>query len=198
MRLDSANDVEIGLRRLHRGIDIDAIRTVELRIVMPLEPTDEIGRQERIDARLRWLRDKIPEARQRHAGRTALIDQGRHAGLHADHVRVHSEAAGDVLIDMRMRIDQPGQHQLAGDVDHLSGAGRQNVGLYGGDLAIADGDVPDPIDARGRADHAAAAQKLVESGADRHERSPLSSPGGAYPRSRQNTKHTSYLTEANF
>src|SRR5438105_2028861 len=77
---------------------------------------------------------------------------------------------------MRMRIDEAGQYQLAGHVDHLSGAGRQNVALHSRDLAIADGDVPDPVDAGGRTDHAAAAQKLVEGGADRHEQSPLSSP----------------------
>jgi hypothetical protein len=77
---------------------------------------------------------------------------------------------------MRMGIDEARQHQLAGHVDHLLGAGRQNVALHRHDLAIADGDVPDPVDAGGRTDHTAAAQKLVEGGADSHERSPLSSP----------------------
>jgi hypothetical protein len=82
---------------------------------------------------------------------------------------------------MRVGIDEARQYQLAGYVDHLSGAGRQNVALHRRDLAVADGDVPDPVDAGGRADHAAAAQKLVEGGADRHEQSPLSSPA-ALPR----------------
>ena len=159
---------------------------------MALEPAHQVSRQECIDARLRRLGDEVPEAGQRHAGRAALIDQCRHAGLHAHHVGIHAEAAGDILIDMRMRIDQPRQHQLAGYIDHLSGAGRQDVGLHGRDLAIANGDVPDAIDAGGRADHAAAAQKLVEGGADGHERSPLSPPAALVP-ARQNAKYTSYL-----
>ena len=66
----------------------------------------------------------MPEAGQRHAGRTALIDQCRHARLDANHVGIHAEATGDILIDMRMRIDEAGQYQLACDVDDLFGAGR--------------------------------------------------------------------------
>ena len=75
---------------------------------MALQPTHQVSRQECINARFRWLGDEVPEAGQRHAGRTALIDQRRHAGLHANHVGIHAEAAGDILIDMRVGIDQPG------------------------------------------------------------------------------------------
>jgi len=52
-------------------------------------------------------------AGQRHAGRAALIDQCRHAGLHAHHVGIHAEAAGDILIDMRVGIDQARQYPFA-------------------------------------------------------------------------------------
>ena len=48
---------------------------------------------------------------------------------------------------MRVGIDEAGQHQLAGHVDHLFGAGRQDVRLHGCDLAVANGDVPDAINA---------------------------------------------------
>ena len=67
MGLDAANNVEIGRRRLHRSVDIDTLRTVELRIVMALQPTDQVSRQEGINARLRRLGDEVPEAGQRHA-----------------------------------------------------------------------------------------------------------------------------------
>jgi uncharacterized protein (DUF736 family) len=67
MGLDAANDVEIGCRRLHGSVDIDPIRTVELRIVVALEPTDQVSGQECIDARLRGLGDEMPKAWQRHA-----------------------------------------------------------------------------------------------------------------------------------
>jgi hypothetical protein len=95
---------------------------------------------------------------------------------------------------MRVRIDQPGQHELAGDIDHFSRAGRQDVRLHRRDPAVANGDVPDAIDAGGRADDPAAAQKLVEGGADGHERSPLPSPA-ALVLPAKNAKYTSYLQQ---
>ncbi|MEY9359987.1 hypothetical protein ABH994_002708 [Bradyrhizobium yuanmingense] len=141
MSLDAAHEIEIGGCRLDGRIDVDAVGAVELRIEMALEAADEIGGDKRIDARGRGFRDEMAEAWQRHAGRTALIDQRRHAGLHAHHVGVHAETAGDILIDMGVGVDQPGQHQLAADIDDLLRAGRQNVGCDRRDLAIADGDV---------------------------------------------------------
>ena len=110
----------------------------------------------------------MPEAGQRHAGRAALVDQRGHAGLNAHHVGIHAEAAGDILIDMGMGIDQPGQHDLAGDVDDLLGAGRQDIGLNGGDLAVTDRDIFQAVDARGRIDHAAPTQEQVEAGIHGH------------------------------
>ena len=41
---------------------------------------------------------------------------------HADHVRVQSEAAGDVLINVRVGVDHARQHELAGHIDHLGRA----------------------------------------------------------------------------
>ena len=55
---------------------------------MPFEPAHEIGRQEGVDARLRRFRDEVPEARQRHAGRAALVDHRGDAGMNADHVGI--------------------------------------------------------------------------------------------------------------
>ncbi|MEY9368532.1 hypothetical protein ABIE83_003150 [Bradyrhizobium diazoefficiens] len=105
MGLDAAHDVEIGRRRLDGRIDVDAVGAIELRIIMSFQSADEIGRQEGVDARGRGLGDEMTKAGQRHAGRAALIDQRRHARLHADHVGVHAEAAGDILIDMGVGVD---------------------------------------------------------------------------------------------
>lgn len=62
------------------------------------------------------------------------------------------------MIDVGVRVDQPGQHQLAANVDDLPGAGRQNVVRDRGNLAVADRDILDAIDAGGRTDHATASQ----------------------------------------
>jgi hypothetical protein len=58
-----------------------------------------------------------------------------------------------------MGIDQSRQNDFAGHVHDFSGACRQNIGLNCGNLAVADGDIFQAVDARGRIDDAAAAQK---------------------------------------
>jgi hypothetical protein len=170
---NQANDVAIGGRRLHGRVDIDAVGAVEVGVIVPLQAADQIGRHESVSPRLRLLGDEVPETRQCHAGRAALIDQRRDAGLDADHVCIHAEAAGDILIDMGMGIDQPGQHDFAGHIGDFSGACRQNIGLNGGNFAVADGDVLEAVDAGRRIDDATPAQKQVECGADSHDGSPL-------------------------
>jgi hypothetical protein len=72
-----------------------------------------------------------------------------------------------------MGIDQAGQNDFVRDIHDLPGAGRQNVGLNGGDLAVANSDILDAIDARSRIDDAASAQKQIKCGAHRHGRSPF-------------------------
>ncbi len=162
MRLDAADQIAVRIRRLDGRIDIDAIRAVEIRIIMTFQTAHEIGRQKRIGARQRFFGDEVPKARQGHAGRTALIHQGCHARPHADHVGVHTETSRDILIDMRVGIDQAGQHDLAGDVDDFAGAGRQDVGLDGCDLAAANGDILQPVHAGRRIDDPSATQQQVE------------------------------------
>ena len=137
------------------------VGTVEVRVVMALEAADQISRQERIDLRLRRLDNEMAEARQRHARRAALVDQRGDAGAHADHVGVQAKAPGDILINVSVRVDQAGQHQLAGDVDHLARAGRQDRRFDCGDFAVADRNVANAIDAGGRTDDAPAAQKEI-------------------------------------
>ena len=120
--LDAAHDVLVGVGRRHGGVDIDAGRAVEIGVVVAFKAADQIGRQEGKDLRLRLLDDEAAEAGQGHARRAALIDHGGDAGSHADHIRVQAEAAGDVLIDVGVGVDQARQHQLARNVDHLAGA----------------------------------------------------------------------------
>ena len=104
----------------------------------------------------------MAEARQGHAGGAALVDHRGDAGMHAHHVGIQAEAAGDVMIDVGVRVDHAGKHQPPTNVDGLLGGGRQDVFLHGGDLAVADGDVHHAVDAgRGTNDVSAAKQQII-------------------------------------
>jgi hypothetical protein len=111
----------------------------------PLMPRTR-SRQEGVDSRLRRLGDEMAEARQGHARRAALVDHCGDARLHADQVGVHAEASADVTIDVSVRVDHARQHQPSTDVHDLLGAGRQDVLLDRGDLAVADRDVHHAVD----------------------------------------------------
>jgi hypothetical protein len=85
--------------------------------------------------------------------------------LNTDHIGIHAEPAGDILIDMGVGVYQPRQYDLARDIDDFASAARQDVGLHDGDLAVADGDILQAVDAGGRIDNATSTQKQVEAGA---------------------------------
>ena len=162
MRLDPAHDVLVRLRRRHGRGDVHALRAVELRIIMAFQPAHDIGGNEGQRARPGGLGDEMTEARQRHAGRAALIDHRGHAGMHADHVGVEAEAARHILVDLPMGVDHAGNDELAGDVDDLRARAGDDMVGDSGDLAAANADILDPVDARVRADHPAAAQDDIE------------------------------------
>src|SRR5262249_59290311 len=50
MRLDALDEIAVGKRRLDRAVNIDAVRPIELGVVMSFHAADEIGRQECVDA----------------------------------------------------------------------------------------------------------------------------------------------------
>ena len=147
MRLDAAHEIAVLGGGPYRGIDIDAVGPVEIGVIVPFQATHQIGGEEGVGTRLGFRRDEVPETRQGHAGGAALIDQRRDAGLNADHVGIHAEAAGDILVDMGVGVDQSGQDDCATNVHDFLGAGRQNIRLNGSDLAVADGDILRSIDA---------------------------------------------------
>ncbi len=161
MALDASHDVAVGVGSAHRRIDIDALGAVEVRVVVPLEAADQIGRDEGVDAGLRLLGDEVAEARERHAGRPALIDQGGDARMHPHHVGIEAEPAADIFVAMRMGVDHAGQHQLAGDVDDLLGGARQDVGLHRRDAPVADRHIHHAVDTGRRTDDMAAAQQQI-------------------------------------
>jgi len=109
MCLDPLDQIAVGERGLDRAVDIDAVRAVQLGVIVSFHAADQIGRQKRIDAACGRLDDIAAEGREGHQAGAALIDQRRDAGSHADQIGVEPEAAGHVAKHMRVRIDQPGQ-----------------------------------------------------------------------------------------
>jgi hypothetical protein len=96
------------------------------------------------------------------SGGTSLIDDRGDAGMHPDHVGLEPEAARDVLVDVGMRIDHSGKHQLARDIDDCASRASENSIFDRRDGSVADADVLDAVDARGRRDHPAAAQDEIK------------------------------------
>ncbi len=174
MSLDAAHDVLVGIGRQNRRVDIDAVGAVETGIEMPFQPADQISRQEGKNARLGFFDDEIAEAGQGHAGRAALIDDRGDARVHADHVGIHAEPAGHILIDMPVRVDEARQNDLAFGVDHLFRRTRQDVFLHRGNAAAPDRDVHHAVDAGSGADHLTPADDDVERRIFNHARGPSS------------------------
>ena len=88
---------------------------------------------------------------------TTAVTPERNAHL----VRVHPEVAGDVLVDVAVRVDHAGDHELVARVDRASGRAR-NLGRHLRNRSVFDRDIMDTIDPRGGIDHAATADEQVE------------------------------------
>ena len=146
-------------RRLH----VHLFRAIQRRVQMAFQAADQIGGDEAQHAGFRRLDDEVAEARNGHAARAALVHHGGDAGPHAHHVGVQAEAAGHVLIDMRVGVDHAGDDDLARDVDHLRApSSRGTIASIAAMPAVGDADIGDAVAARGRIDHPSAAQQQVE------------------------------------
>src|ERR1700679_1448182 len=103
--LDSLDQIAISLGGSHRGVDIDAVRTVQRRVIMPFEPSYQVSGEEGDDATARRFDAKGPEPGQGHATRTTLVHQGRNPRLNPAQVGIEAKSAGDVLVNMSVRVD---------------------------------------------------------------------------------------------
>ncbi|MCX7272000.1 MAG: hypothetical protein NTV19_02050 [Burkholderiales bacterium] len=119
--LESAHDVGVGERGLHRGLDIQAVRLVKGRVEMAFHAAHQIGGQVGEHARALGLDHEFAKSRQRHAGRAALIDQRGDTGAHPAQIGLQAEAPGDVLKHMRVGVDHAGDDQLAAHIDPFTG-----------------------------------------------------------------------------
>jgi len=72
------------------------------------QTADEIRRQKCVSPGLRLLGNEMPETRQGHAGRPALIDQSGHPDCTPTMSAFTPKRHGYILIDMGVGIDQSG------------------------------------------------------------------------------------------
>ena len=165
------DDVAVLLDRGDRLAHVDAVRAVELGIAVADEPADQIVRDEREHPRDRRLHDELAESLDGQRRRAALIDHGRDSRPDADQIRIHAERAGHVLVDMRVRVDHPGDHEPVTDVERLRARALLDRGKNGGDLPVTDADVEAAVEVARGVDHAAPAEHEVEAGS-RGVRSP--------------------------
>ena len=104
----------------------------------------------------------MAEAGGGHAARPTLVHDRGDTGSHAHHIGVQAEAAGDVLIDMGVRVDHPGSDDLARDIDHLLCGIRGQRRFDRRDATAADGNIRDAVATRRGIDHPPATQQQIE------------------------------------
>jgi hypothetical protein len=144
----------------HRVVDGDAVWPIEFRVVVPFQAAHHVGGDEGEHPTGRRLGDIFAEPGESEHRRAALVDQRCHARLHAHHVGVEPETAGDVTVHMGVRVDQAGQYELAANVDRPPCRSGQGL-AYGNDTAITHRHVEEIVEVLGRVDDAAASQHEV-------------------------------------
>src|SRR5881628_2515878 len=159
--LDALDEVAVLLDGVDRFLDVDTVRAIEADMTMSEETAHEVVRDEGIDACGGRVLDEFPEALDGERGGAALVDDGGDARANANLVRVHPEVAGDVLVDVAVRVDHAGDHELIPRVDRASGRAR-DPRRHLRDRSVFYGDVVGTIDTRRGIDDATAADDQVE------------------------------------
>src|SRR5262249_32665844 len=154
--LDALDEVAVLLDGVDRFLDVDPVRAIQADVTMSKETAHEIVRDEGIDARDGRVPDELSEALDGERGGAALVDHGGDARANAYLVRVHPEVAGDVLVDMAVRVDHARDHELIPCVDAACGHAR-DPRRHLCDRSAFDRDVMKTIDPGGGIDHTAAA-----------------------------------------
>src|SRR5262245_49473066 len=109
-------------------------------MTMSEEAAHEVVRDEGIDTGGGGVFDELSEALDGERGGAALVDDGGHPRTDANLVRVHPEVARDVLVDVAVRVDHAGDHELVARVDRASGRARDprrhlsNRAVFHGDI----------------------------------------------------------------
>jgi hypothetical protein len=128
---------------------------------MAFQPADQIGRHEGVDAGLRSLSHEVPESGERHARRSALIDNRRYPRLHADEIGIEPEAAGHVLVAVRMGVDQARQNQAIRHIRYGLRPRAIDARFNRRNAAVAHRDIHHAIQAGGGTDDASPGQQKI-------------------------------------
>ena len=124
---------------------------------MAFHAADQIHGDEAQHATFRRLHNEMPKPGQRHATRPTLIDQRGNTGAHADHIRVQAKSAGDMLVNMGVRIDHSGGDNLTRDIQDFVRRLAGDRGFDRRDDAIPNADIGNAVASGCRIDHPAAA-----------------------------------------
>src|SRR5215475_15994079 len=130
-------------------------------MTMSEEAAHEVVRDEGIDAGGGRVLDGFSEALDGERGGAPLVDDGGDARANANLVRVHPEVAGDVLVDVAVRVDHAGDHELIPGVDGARG-GTRDPRRHLRNRSAFYRDVVKTVDSGGGIDHTAAADNQVE------------------------------------
>src|SRR5262245_59034600 len=122
--LDALDEVAVLLDGVDRFPDVDTVRAIETDMTMAEETAHEVVRDEGIDAGGGRVLDELSEALDGERGGASLVDDGGNARANADLVRIHPEIAGDVLVDVGVRVDHAGRSELIPRVDRASSCAR--------------------------------------------------------------------------
>src|SRR5439155_19949743 len=94
--------------------------------------------------------------------RPTLVHQRGDAGAHTNQIGVQTEAAGDVLVDVCVRVDHSGCDDLACDIQYLTCGIDWDHRFDCSNAVIANTDIGDTVAPGPRIDHPPSAQRHVE------------------------------------
>ena len=158
--LHAAHQVGVLAPGAYRVVHRNAVRPIELGVVVPFQASHHVGGDEGEHAGDGGLHGIFAKARKGQYRRAALVDDRGHARVDADGIGIEPKPAADVAINVRVGVDQAGQHQLAPHIDRFLRRRRQ-VSAHRRNPAIAHGDIEDTVEALRRIDDAAASKQEV-------------------------------------
>ena len=138
---------------LHQLLDIHEIGIMEPRpLHAALDGAEQIDGGEGQHLRARRLHHMGHEAAESPGAGAALIDDGGDPGVHARVIGPDAEVR-HIFVDMHMQVDQARRHDGPLRRDLRLRLMAAQIRRHGGDAAVPDGDVEDPIETLGRVHH---------------------------------------------
>ena len=159
--LDREDPILVLVDDANGGLGIDQ---PEAEIQLVPEIPDRRDVQHRVDAKRRRVDDVFAKTEEGTGAAGPRVDRRRDAGGESDGIGIDGNGIR-VPVQVRVRVDQPGGHELSGGVEHVASPVGRNVRRDGGNLSARDGDIELAVQfLRGVDDAAALDQQVVGSG----------------------------------